>query len=187
LSNRAGDHDLLQASRRDPEAFGELAERHLPGLRLWAYGQTRDVAAANDVAAETVARAWIHRRRYHGECDGAARGWLFGIARNVVREWRRELRVQAGAVRRLGMEIPPPVDDQAELDGPLAAIQDGEQLWPMIADLPAAQREALKLRILDGLPYDEAAARLGRSGEATRMLVSRALRRLRRTLAGSQA
>jgi RNA polymerase sigma factor (sigma-70 family) len=187
LTNRAGDDDLLRASRGDPEAFGELAERHLPGLRLWAYGQTRDLAAANDVAAETLARAWINRRRYHGQCDAAARGWLFGIARNIVREWRRQRRVEAGAVRRLGMEIPPPVDDQAELDEPLAALQSGEQLWPMIDDLPEAQREALKLRILEGLPYDEAAAKLGRSGEATRMLVSRALRRLRRTLAGSQA
>lgn len=56
----------------------------------------------------------------------------------------------------------------------------------MIDDLPEAQREALRLRILEGLPYDEAAARLGRTDVATRMPVSRALRRLRRGVAGSQ-
>jgi RNA polymerase sigma-70 factor, ECF subfamily len=187
LRNEAGDHELLRAARRDPEAFGALAERHLPGLRTWAYGQTRELAVANDVAAETLARAWIKRRRYRGECDAAARGWLFGIARNVVREWRRELRVEAGALRRMGVELPPPSDDQAELDERLSAAQRGEELWPMVDDLPSGQREALRLRILDGLPYDEAAAQLGRSDVATRMLVSRALRRLRSAIASGEA
>jgi RNA polymerase sigma-70 factor, ECF subfamily len=187
LLKQAGDHDLLLAARGDPEAFGELAERHLPRLRLWAYGQTRELATANDIAAETLARAWIKRSRYRGESDATARGWLFGIARNVVREWRRAQRVEAVALRRMGIELPPPVDDPAELDERLAAAQQGEQLWPMIDDLPPAQRDALKLRILEGLPYDQAAAQLGRSDLATRLLVSRALQRLRRAVAGSQA
>lgn len=119
----AGDHDLLRASRGDPEAFGQLAERHLPALRLWAYGQTRELATANDVAAETLARAWITRRRYRGECDATARGWLFGIARNVVREWRRAKRVEAVAMRRMRVQLPPPADDPAELDERLDAMR----------------------------------------------------------------
>ena len=87
----------------------------------------------------------------------------------------------------MGVELPPPADDPAELDDRLAAMQQGEQLWPMIDDLPAAQRDALKLRILDGLPYDEAAARLGRTDLATRLLVSRALKRLRNAVANGEA
>jgi DNA-directed RNA polymerase specialized sigma24 family protein len=69
LSTDRGDHELLRAARRDAEAFAELAASYLPPIRGWAYASTRDFAMANDVAAETLAPAWLARRRYRGRDD----------------------------------------------------------------------------------------------------------------------
>ena len=175
-----GDHTLLVAARRDPEAFGHLAARYLPKLRAWALRSTGDISAANDLAAETLARAWLDRRRYRGRDDGAARGWIFGIARNVQRERWRDERFEKAALKRLGITLPRPNETDAvheRIDAQAAA----PRLSAAIETLPDAQRAALQLRVVDELPYPDVAARLERSENSTRLLVSRALARLRRS------
>jgi RNA polymerase sigma-70 factor (ECF subfamily) len=178
-----GDHNLLRAARRDAEAFAELAGRYLPVLRGWAYAATRDLAAANDVAAESLARAWLNRGRYRGRTDDDARAWLFGIARNVLREgWRKE-RTERAALTRLGVSVPD-VDEFADVETRLEAAAQRGMLDEGLELLTADQRDALSLRVVAELPYDEVARRLDRTEVATRLLVSRALARLRRRTAG---
>jgi RNA polymerase sigma-70 factor (ECF subfamily) len=53
-----------------------------------------------------------------------------------------------------------------------------EALVEALAGLPDDQREALRLRVIDGLAYPEVAARLGCADAAARQRVSRGLRRL---------
>lgn len=52
-----------------------------------------------------------------------------------------------------------------------------------IASLPEEQREALRLRYIDGLPTREVAERLGKTDGAIRVLLSRTLTRLQEALA----
>jgi RNA polymerase sigma-70 factor, ECF subfamily len=183
LRAKRGDHELLRAARRDADAFGELAAAYLPVLRGWAYASTRDFAASNDVAAESLARAWLSRRRYRGRDDAAARSWLFGIARNVMREgWRKE-RFERAALTRLGVSVPG-ADEFAAVEARLEAEAQRGALEESLGLLTPGQRDALSLRFVDELPYEEVAQRLDRTEVATRLLVSRALARLRRRTAG---
>jgi RNA polymerase sigma factor (sigma-70 family) len=84
--------------------------------------------------------------------------------------------VETRARRRLGLPT-----DLASEDG-YAAVE--ERLSPSVAleealeTLPAHEREALELRVVGELPYDDVAARLGLRPAAARLRVSRALRRL---------
>jgi RNA polymerase sigma-70 factor (ECF subfamily) len=184
LSTERGDHELLRAARRDADAFAELAASYLPLIRGWAYTATRDFALSNDVAAESLARAWLDRRRYRGRDDAAARGWLFGIARNVLREgWRKE-RLERVALTRLGVGVPD-ADEFAAVELRLEAEAQHGVLAEELELLSDGQRDALSLRVVAELPYDEVARRLDRSEVATRLLVSRALARLRRRAAGA--
>jgi RNA polymerase sigma-70 factor (ECF subfamily) len=56
------------------------------------------------------------------------------------------------------------------------------RLYEALADLPPEQREALKLRYLDGLPSKEIAQRLGKSDGAIRVMLTRSLDRLQQIL-----
>jgi RNA polymerase sigma-70 factor (ECF subfamily) len=56
-------------------------------------------------------------------------------------------------------------------------------LHEALAMLPAAHREALRWRYVDGLPTKEIAKRLGKSDGAVRVLLTRLLQRLQQLLA----
>ncbi|HEY4348545.1 MAG TPA: RNA polymerase sigma factor [Gaiellaceae bacterium] len=184
MTKGRGENDLLRAARHDADAFALLAATYLPMIRGWAYATTRDFAVSNDVAAESLARAWSSRRRYRGRDDEAARSWLFGIARNVMREgWRKE-RTERTVLSRLGVSTPE-VDEFAEVESRLAAQAESGSLSESLDLLTPDQRDALSMRVVDELPYDEVAERLDRTEVATRLLVSRALARLRRRTAGA--
>jgi DNA-directed RNA polymerase specialized sigma24 family protein len=100
------DHELLVAARTDPEAFGEFYRRHAIGVERWLRAQTPDLATAADLTAETFAQALVSLKRFRGASDEQAVGWLFGIARNLVRRYRRRgrawsLRSAAGSASSL--------------------------------------------------------------------------------------
>ena len=73
----------------------QLQDEH--GAALWAYclrltGQDR--MRAEDVAQETLLRAWRYRERLD-ESRGSVRAWLFTVARNIVIDEWRSRRVQS--------------------------------------------------------------------------------------------
>jgi RNA polymerase sigma-70 factor (ECF subfamily) len=168
------DVELIRAASTDAAAFGILYERH--ALQVYAWCRRRLEWAASDLTAETFAQAWLVRHRFRDEHCGTALPWLLGIARNVLRETVRLDRVETRARERLGL----PVDLAAE-DG-YATVD--ERLSPRLAlaaalaDLPDHEREALELRVVGELPYDEVAEQLAIRPAAARLRVSRALRRL---------
>jgi RNA polymerase sigma-70 factor (ECF subfamily) len=59
-----------------------LYESHAAALRRYARRLTGDGARAEDVAQETLVRAWRHPEVMRGERP--VRGWLFTVARNLV-------------------------------------------------------------------------------------------------------
>ena len=168
------DADLIRAARSDAAAFGTLYERH--ALEVFAWCQRRLEWAASDLTAETFAQAWLSRDRFRDQHGGSAVPWLLGIARNILRETIRHDRVETRAREHLGLPL-----DLAADEG-YAAIE--ERLSPRTAlaaaldQLPEHEREALELRVIDELPYDEVAERLALRPAAARLRVSRALRRL---------
>jgi len=168
------DAELIHAAESDAGAFGELYRRHVSTVHAW-FGRRLEWAAS-DLTAEAFAQAWLSRRSFRDEADGSALPWLFGIARNVARESARRNEVETRARRRLGLPT-----DLASDDG-YAAVE--QRLSPRVAleqaleRLPEHERDALELRVVDELPYEDVAARLGVRPAAARLRVSRALRRL---------
>ena len=168
------DAELIHAAQSEAAAFAELYRRHVSTVHGWF--RRRLEWAAADLTAEAFAQAWLSRRSFRDEADGSALPWLLGIARNVARESARRDEVETRARRRLGLPT-----DLASEDG-YDAVE--ERLSPSVAleealeALPAHEREALELRVVGELPYDDVAARLGLRPAAARLRVSRALRRL---------
>lgn len=169
----------LRRAARDPTAFEEVYERHATGILRFLARRTLDVEVARDLTAETFAIAFRARRRFRGTTDAEEAGWLLGIARHLYARWVRDGVVERKATERLGIQLPPLEDADydrvvrlADLAGARAA------LLAELGRLPADQQSAIRLRVLEELPYAEVAARLRVSEPTARARVSRGLRSL---------
>jgi RNA polymerase sigma-70 factor (ECF subfamily) len=128
---------------------------------------TCDPAEAQDVVQEAYARAWQRWARIGQYGDPEA--WVRTVARRIaVSRWRRA-RNRLLAHRRAGE--PPP------LPGP---TPDSVALATALAQLPLAQRTAIVLHHLVGLPVAEVAAEIGVPQGTVKARLSRG----RRALAG---
>jgi RNA polymerase sigma factor (sigma-70 family) len=173
----------LSTSLRDavhrPSAFSRVYEAKAQELLVFLLRRTLDVEVARDLTAETFAQAFEHRRRFRGRTDAEAAAWLYRIARHQLARYARNGVIQRRAVERLGIEVPAVSDDDHQRVVELAGLAD---LRKTVADafstLPAEQREALRLRVIEEHAYPDVAAALGVSEETARARVSRALRRI---------
>jgi DNA-directed RNA polymerase specialized sigma24 family protein len=115
------DVELLRAARTDPDAFGDFYRRHAFAVERWIRVQTPDMATAADLTAETFAQALVSLDRFRGATDESARGWLYGIARNLVRRYHRRGRVELATCQKLGLQLEHDPDELAELESRIDA------------------------------------------------------------------
>lgn len=175
----------MARSALDADRLSAAYERDARRLLVWFARRTYDAQVAVDLVGETYARAFEQRSRFRADpADADAVGaWVFGIARNVLRESLRRGRAERRALRRVGVE--PPLLDPVEH----ARVEELADLGSLRAALAATleglspdQRDAVRLRVVDELDYPVVAARLGISEDAARARVSRGLRALAETL-----
>ncbi len=169
---------LLVDSDADPSAFAELYERHVVSVYRWLNRRMGWLAA--DLTAETFTRAWLHRHRFCDDRDGSALPWLLGIAGKLVADAARHDRVETQARERLGLSCE--LADEDGHDEVERRLSPRLMLERRLAELPAHERDAIDLRIIEELGYDEVARRLNIRPAAARLRVSRALGRLRRSV-----
>ncbi len=172
------DTQLLIASRTEPEAFTELYRRHAEDLLRYFARRTLDPETAAELTAETFAEAFASRATYRDQgVNGVA--WLYGIARHRLGRFFRSGRVDAAARRKLGMpERDLPSEDYERIEDLIDFAPIREALAEALETLSPDQREAMRLRVIDGLGYAEVAQRLACTEQNARQRVSRGLKKL---------
>jgi RNA polymerase sigma factor (sigma-70 family) len=178
----ASDASLLAAARQDPDAFRELYERYAEAVHGYFVRRTGSRAAALELTAETFAQAWFVRVRFRDEARGSAAPWIYGIARNVLLMSIRRGALERRATERLGLLER--LDRSPAAEAPSEDWADGAD--ELLDTLPAHEREAVRLRVLEDLAYDDIAQALGTTPAAARVRVHRGLRSLRRRLDPTQ-
>lgn len=180
MTNKLSPSESLLRSQYEPAAFEPFYAEHLDSTVVYMARRVYDLEAALDLAAETLAQAFLGRHRFRGTSDADAEKWLAGIARNQLRLYFRRCKVEQRGLRRLGLE-PPRLsgeEEQARLIE-LAGLRDlRDAVRVGLQSVSAEQRLALELRIVEELPYPEVAARLGVSQPAARARVARGLKSL---------
>lgn len=172
------DVELIVLSWDEPEAFGVLFERHAESFLGYFARRALDPEAAAELTAETFAQAFASRRRFRDRGLGAA-GWLYGIGRHQLGRYFRSGAVDSRARRRLGMpEREVSAEDYERIEELIDFEQVGRAIGRAFSLLSEEQREALRLRVIDGLPYREVAEALRCTEDTARARVSRGLRRL---------
>lgn len=143
----------------DVERFSRLVTPEIEGLLRAAKALTRDAHEAEDVAQETLIRAFKSICGF----DGAhPRAWLLTILRNTHinrNRKRRPLRAIGG-----GKEGEKEITRADERPGPLDLAERADLLavtLRLIEGLGAEQREVIELVDLMGYSYAEAAGKLG--------------------------
>lgn len=141
------DAELLMAARTDARAFRALYDRYAERVFAYHRARTRSEDAAHELTAETFAQVWLTRAKFRDECDGSAAPWLFAIARHVLAASVRRRVVDDRARAKLGVPVEAVPAQETWLEG----------LDEALLELPAAQREALRLRFDEDLSHDGAA------------------------------
>jgi len=138
-------------------------------LRRFITKQVRQEPDADDVLQDVFTR--IQSGLAGLKDDEKLEAWLFQVARRAIADHHRRRRPV-----ELSSEQAEPVPE-SEIPRELASC-----LTPLMGQLDAADREALKLTDLDGLPQKDLAARLGLSITGAKSRVQRARSRLKEVL-----
>lgn len=140
------------AAQGDEGAFEQLVRRHTPALYAGALRATGSPEMAQDVVQDAWLSVWLGLPGFRQQ--SAVRTWLVRIvttkALNALRRPHRTVPLEA---------VPEPVTAGTEREAELR--ERAATVRAAIALLPVRQREAVVLRDLEGLSYDEAAEALG--------------------------
>lgn len=139
-------------------------------LVAYAYGYTRDAAAAEDVVQEMFCNLWDKRDRV--QVTASARGFLFSSARNAVLNYLTR-------TRKITVELSDRLSDELHLQEEMDTARQDKLLYALIERLPARRKCIFKLCFFDELTYAETAARLGISVNTVKTQMGRALADLR--------
>jgi RNA polymerase sigma-70 factor (ECF subfamily) len=172
---------LRRISAVKPEAqdFAEAAERHLDDVHAFLVYLTGDRNVAEELTAETFARALERWRRYDPR-RGSARTWLCQLARSTALDHFRAEDRRRRREGRYALEVH---------DSDEAVFGEGfsPALEQALSRLAASEREVLALRVVLELDGESAGRVLGISATACSTRLSRALQKLEREVSAGVA
>ena len=173
---------VLRTSLHDPERFGVIFDAYFAEIHGYAARRLGPDTAA-DIASQTFLEAFRGRSRYDAS-RAAVRTWLYGIATNVIGKHRRSEVRGLRARARVGPGREP--DGHADrVDARVSAEGLRGRLAGAIAGLSAGDRDVLLLVALADMSHEEVAAALGIPYGTVGSRLSRARRKVRDALGGT--
>jgi RNA polymerase sigma-70 factor (sigma-E family) len=171
----------VRTGRADDQAVAPVTidlpfEEAFEDLYLRAYGVAFQLlgrrSEAEDVAQETLARAFVRWRRIRNYAEA----WVVRVAGNLaIDAWRRRQRVDTtGEAERQGATAPGPDGQRVDLHRALEGLS-------------RRQREVIVLRFLADLPESDVARVLGCSVGSVKQHASRGLAALRASMSVDDA
>lgn len=178
---RQAEEDLIaQIAKGDQQSFNQLVQRHGPRLHNLAMRFTGSSADADEIAQETLFRAWQGADKWQ---PGKARisTWLFRIATNLcidlARKKKRQMEISSS-------DPPDMMDEQPDTSIQLQSRQELQFIEDKIGQLPEKQKMTLLLSTQQGKSNREIAQILNLSEGAVEQQLVRARRSLRQAYRG---
>lgn len=169
-------------------AFGELYQLTRRVVFAFVRSRVGDHGTAEDLTADAYERAYTGIGKVTRK-TGSPSAWLVTIARNLVADHHKSARVRTTlVVEDVAPRTPegrpefvnaPDLTADTVIDA-AASVRDAIALLGAVTRLTAEQRDAVRLRYLEGKSIEETAAELGKLGSAVKALTYRAVRALAR-------
>lgn len=168
------EYAILEQSRKNPKAFGELYEKYFDRIFNFVYRQTDDEELTADLCSQTFLIALKNLERY--EFRGVPfSAWLYKIASNEVNKHYRKQKgnkvfsIEVVRIREL-IETGNDISDEESI----------QRLMNYLKELPTEMLQVLELRFFEDRDFKEIAFILDITESGAKMRTYRALDRLRK-------
>jgi RNA polymerase sigma-70 factor (ECF subfamily) len=172
---------LGRVAAGDRTAFRRLYELQAPRLYGVALRVTRQAPLASDAVHDAFLQVWRNAGRFE-TARGAPEAWLLSLVRyralDIARRRGREL-------SRDDLDLPEPVDEDADPLERLADSRDAAALHACLKQLETERRKLVLLAFVDGLSHSEVAERVNMPLGTVKSWIRRSLQSLRLCLDGA--
>lgn len=179
-----------RAAAGDAAAIEQLLDRHLPSVHAFVRAHMspalRAKESTSDLVQSVCRELLTHRDRFQHGGDGGFQAWLFLTARRKIANRARDLQTGKRAAHREANGLSESAIAQlgaayARVSSPSGNVlrrEEIERLEAAMDRLDNEHREVITLAHLAGLSRAAIGAQLGKSEEAVRALLHRAMARL---------
>ena len=174
----AADTDLLinGAASGDADDFGKLYDLYVERVYRHIYYRVGNTEDTEDLTQQVFIRAWKAIGRYKKTASPFL-AWLMRISHNLVVDYYRSKKDMTYLESELMFK------DSGSNPGRLAEEHfDQQQLRKAILQLPDEQQQVILMSFIEGFTYAEIASALGKREGTIRVIVHRALKKMRQML-----
>jgi RNA polymerase sigma-70 factor (ECF subfamily) len=182
VSTHTSDRLLASARAGDASAFAQLLARAIPGLLRWAHGRlprwARTMADTNDLVQDAVLRTVGRLDALDLRGRDALAAYLREAVRNRIRDEHRRVARRGphdGAAETVADAAPSPLDR-------VLTAETEARYHAALARMRPLDRELIVAHVELGYTHDQLACMTGRSRNAARMALQRAVTRLVRQM-----
>ena len=173
---------LTRGKARDPDEFRAIFNRYGKPVLSFIYSLLGDRTWAEELLQETFVRAFVRLDSKRKETQMST--WLFGIARNVVREaikskYRGPAQIEPGGRKQRDI-----VDSGSRPDEAAIAGELHRAIGNALRSLSEDYRLVFVLKVFNKMPYEEIARVTGSSVGKLKTDLLRARLQMRRKLKG---
>jgi RNA polymerase sigma-70 factor, ECF subfamily len=171
---------LNRAKKLESDALATIHEMYFDKIYRYISFRVNDVLMVEDLTSEVFTR-FLAALRDQNAPQNTIRGWLYGAASNVVKEYYR-LQKRSQLVE-LNEAIP------SKMNTPEESIElkfTNDKLQSAMQGLTEDQQQILALRFGFGMPIQEVANTVNKSIGSVKMLQVRAIASLTKLLAGGE-
>ncbi len=162
-------------TKRDAESYGLLYDRYVQKIYRFVYFKVHNKEDAEDVTSDVFLKAWQYILQKSPLEIQSVSGLLFSIARNSVIDVYRE-RSKKPAV---SIEVIAEIAQEEKSFAQLESKESIHHMVEMIKKLKQDYQEVLLLKYVEELKISEIARLLGKSSVNVRVLLHRALKKLK--------
>jgi len=162
---------MLKVARGDYLSYEKLYRKYCLIVTDYIVSCNGDVNSRDDLVQQVFLHIWQNRKEFRGR--SSTKTYIFGIAKNVLREHHRQCQRQIIARSLLG-----PASDSVGSDTDAERHELADAIKLAKSKLSAKERQALELTLYGGISLVEAARLAGCSYQAFRRRVYEAKKRL---------